>query len=146
MKEKKEVEIDSSWQDTYGDMVTLLLCFFVMMVAGASATLTQQFGWPTWTGAALLAGCACISTIFGLDAVVDVIGKIMGFEQATIDAVIQDFQVRLYAVYKGVQENADQSALVYWESNSGNAVSSSMAISYLSVLGAVPCQATLFSM
>lgn len=36
MKEKKEVQIDSSWQDTYGDMVTLLLCFFVMMVAASS--------------------------------------------------------------------------------------------------------------
>ena len=66
---------------------------------------------------------------------IDVIGKIMGFEQATIDAVIQDFQVRLYAVYKGVQENADQSALVYWESNSGNAVSSSMAITIMDFLG-----------
>lgn len=60
------------------DYFATVLCAmsFVMMVAGASATLTQQFGWPTWTGAALLAGCACISTIFGLDAVVDVIGKI----------------------------------------------------------------------
>ena len=36
MKAKKEVQIDSSWQDTYGDMVTLLLCFFVMMVAASS--------------------------------------------------------------------------------------------------------------
>ncbi len=36
MKEKKEVQIDSSWQDTYGDMVTLLLCFFVMMLAASS--------------------------------------------------------------------------------------------------------------
>ena len=33
MKKKSEDKIDEDWMSTYGDMVTLLLCFFVMMVS-----------------------------------------------------------------------------------------------------------------
>lgn len=35
MKRKPPAAIDEDWMSTYGDMVTLLLCFFVMM-AGVS--------------------------------------------------------------------------------------------------------------
>ena len=31
MKKKEEQRIDEDWMATYGDMVTLLLCFFVMI-------------------------------------------------------------------------------------------------------------------
>ena len=31
MKKKAAEKIDEDWMSTYGDMVTLLLCFFVMM-------------------------------------------------------------------------------------------------------------------
>ena len=33
MKKKPEEKIDEDWMATYGDMVTLLLCFFVMMLS-----------------------------------------------------------------------------------------------------------------
>lgn len=33
MKKKPEEKIDEDWMTTYGDMVTLLLCFFVMMLS-----------------------------------------------------------------------------------------------------------------
>ncbi|MFI3241778.1 MAG: flagellar motor protein MotB [Alphaproteobacteria bacterium] len=33
MKKKEEEQIDESWMATYGDMVTLLMCFFVLMMA-----------------------------------------------------------------------------------------------------------------
>lgn len=33
MKKKPEDKIDEDWMSTYGDMVTLLLCFFVMMLS-----------------------------------------------------------------------------------------------------------------
>lgn len=33
MKKKPEEKIDEDWMSTYGDMVTLLLCFFVMMLS-----------------------------------------------------------------------------------------------------------------
>lgn len=33
MKKKPEDRIDEDWMSTYGDMVTLLLCFFVMMLS-----------------------------------------------------------------------------------------------------------------
>ncbi len=33
MKKKPEEKIDEDWMSTYGDMVTLLLCFFIMMLS-----------------------------------------------------------------------------------------------------------------
>lgn len=33
MKKKPEEKLDEDWMSTYGDMVTLLLCFFVMMMS-----------------------------------------------------------------------------------------------------------------
>lgn len=30
---KKPAEVDSSWMETYGDMVTLLLCFFILLAS-----------------------------------------------------------------------------------------------------------------
>lgn len=33
MKKKPEEKLDEDWMSTYGDMVTLLLCFFVMMLS-----------------------------------------------------------------------------------------------------------------
>lgn len=74
------------------------------------------------------------STFNDVYACIDVIGKIMGFDQSTIDGVIEDFQLRLYAIYKGVQENSTN-ALVYWEGSSGTAVSSSMAVTIMDFLG-----------
>lgn len=41
MKKKKEDIIDESWMNTYGDMVTLLLCFFVMMLAASSVDMAK---------------------------------------------------------------------------------------------------------
>lgn len=35
MKKKPEEKIDEDWMSTYGDMVTLLLCFFVLMLAAS---------------------------------------------------------------------------------------------------------------
>lgn len=31
--DKKPAEVDGSWMETYGDMVTLLLCFFIMLAS-----------------------------------------------------------------------------------------------------------------
>ena len=41
MKKKTENAIDESWMNTYGDMVTLLLCFFVMMLAASSVDMAK---------------------------------------------------------------------------------------------------------
>ena len=35
MKKKESQKPDEDWMSTYGDMVTLLLCFFVMMLAAS---------------------------------------------------------------------------------------------------------------
>jgi len=60
------------------DYFTIAVCYmsFVMMVSGAAATLTQQYGLPSWIGTLLLAGLSCLVVVFGLNALVDVIGKI----------------------------------------------------------------------
>lgn len=44
MKRKPPAAIDEDWMSTYGDMVTLLLCFFVMMagVSKIDAALFEQ--------------------------------------------------------------------------------------------------------
>ena len=44
MKKKPEEKIDEDWMATYGDMVTLLLCFFVMMLSASKpdAALFEQ--------------------------------------------------------------------------------------------------------
>ena len=41
-KEKKEPEKPSTaWQGTYGDMITLMLCFFVMLYNPSEVDVTQ---------------------------------------------------------------------------------------------------------
>lgn len=70
--------------------------------------------------------CSCI----------DAIGKLMGFDDTVINGLIDDFQLRLYTVYKSVEENAEsEKPKVYWESNTGKAVSSSMAKTIMEFLG-----------
>ncbi len=41
MKKKKEERIDEDWMSTYGDMVTLLLCFFVMISSVSKVDLAM---------------------------------------------------------------------------------------------------------
>ncbi|MCI8454014.1 MAG: hypothetical protein HFE84_05300, partial [Lachnospiraceae bacterium] len=41
-KREKKAEGGASWMDTYGDMVTLLLCFFVLLYSISS---TDQVKW-----------------------------------------------------------------------------------------------------
>lgn len=51
------------------------LSYFVM-IAGAGATLEQQFGLPPVVGAAIIAVLACVTVMFGLNKLVDIIGTI----------------------------------------------------------------------
>ena len=46
MKKKPEEKIDEDWMSTYGDMVTLLLCFFVMMLSVSNRTLPNTSRFP----------------------------------------------------------------------------------------------------
>ena len=41
MKKRPEPTIDEDWMSTYGDMVTLLLCFFVMMLSVSSPDVAK---------------------------------------------------------------------------------------------------------
>ena len=55
--------------------LSIYLCFSVML-AGAGATVNQHFALPPATGAVLIGILACITVMFGLGKIVDVIGKI----------------------------------------------------------------------
>ncbi len=59
----------------YFSIVFIYMSFFVM-IAGAGATLNQQYGLSTSFGGIILAVLAVITVVFGLGRIVDVIGKI----------------------------------------------------------------------
>lgn len=49
---------------------------FIVMIAGAGATLNQQYGLPVYVGGIIMAILASGTVVFGLGKIVDVIGKI----------------------------------------------------------------------
>lgn len=63
---------------TVFDYFTVLFCYlsFIVMVSGAASTLNQQYGLPLALGGIILTALACVTVIFGLDSIVDVISKI----------------------------------------------------------------------
>ena len=60
------------------DWFACLFCFmsFVVMIAGAGATLNQQYGIPEIPGAIAIAVLTGITVMFGLNRMLDVIGRI----------------------------------------------------------------------
>ncbi len=60
------------------DIFTVLFCYmsYVVMVSGAASTLEQQYGLPLIIGAVMIAVLAGITVAFGLNSIVDIIGKI----------------------------------------------------------------------
>jgi uncharacterized membrane protein YkvI len=63
---------------TFFDYFSILFIFmsFMVMVAGAGATVNQHYGLPTYVGGITLAVLAAATVFFGLGRLVDVIGKI----------------------------------------------------------------------
>lgn len=60
------------------DLFTVVFCYmsYVVMVSGAASTLMQQYGLPLMAGALLVVVLAGITVAFGLNSIVDIIGKI----------------------------------------------------------------------
>lgn len=60
------------------DYFTVVFCYmsFVVMIAGASSTLHEQFGLPNLAGGIVIAILAAAAVILGLNSLVDVISKI----------------------------------------------------------------------
>lgn len=60
------------------DIFSVFFCYmsYIVMVSGAASTLQQQYGLPLIIGAILIVFLACITVVFGLKSIVDVIGKI----------------------------------------------------------------------
>lgn len=60
------------------DLFTALFCYmsYVVMVSGAASTLQQQYGLPLAIGGALIVVMAGATVLFGLNSIVDIIGKV----------------------------------------------------------------------
>lgn len=60
------------------DIFSVIFCYmsFVVMVAGGAATLEQQYNIPILTGAIIIAVLTALTVAFGLNKIVDIIGKI----------------------------------------------------------------------
>lgn len=60
------------------DIFTVLFCYmsYVVMVGGAAATLQQQYALPLAAGAIIMVILAGSTVMFGLDSIVNIIGKI----------------------------------------------------------------------
>lgn len=60
------------------DWFAVMFCYmlFIVMIAGAGATLNQQYGIPVTPGAFLIAALASMTVVFGLQKMLDVIGII----------------------------------------------------------------------
>jgi hypothetical protein len=48
----------------------------IVMYSGAASALNEQYGAPLWVGAAIIAGICCVTSLFGLKNIVNVISKI----------------------------------------------------------------------
>lgn len=66
------------WAGRVFDIFSVIFCYmsFVVMVAGGAATLEQQYNIPTIVGALAVAVLACVTVAFGLNKIVDIIGKV----------------------------------------------------------------------
>lgn len=78
------------------------------------------------------------TTISDVFSCVEAIGCIMGFDDETIDEVIEDIQLRLYKIYYSVESKTSgttDTTYAYWESGLGSTVKSSMAKVIVQYLG-----------
>lgn len=50
---------------------------YIIMIAGAASTGTQQYGWPGWVGGAIMIALTIGTVLMGLDNFVNIIGSIM---------------------------------------------------------------------
>lgn len=66
------------WAGRVFDIFSVFFCYmsFVVMVAGGAATLEQQYNVPTIAGAILVAALSGVTVAFGLNKIVDIIGKV----------------------------------------------------------------------
>lgn len=60
------------------DYFSIIFIFmsFIVMIAGAGATFQQHFGLPVYIGGVSMAVLACITVLFGLNRIVEIIGNI----------------------------------------------------------------------
>lgn len=63
---------------TIFDYFSVVFCYmsFIVMLGGASATLEQKYGLPLYLGGLILTILATSTVVFGLDALVNILGKV----------------------------------------------------------------------
>lgn len=60
------------------DLFTVLFCYmsYVVMVSGAASTLQQQYDLPLWMGGIIIVVLAALTVAYGLNNIVNIIGKV----------------------------------------------------------------------
>jgi hypothetical protein len=63
---------------TFYDYFSAFFCYmcFIVMCGGANSTATQQWGLPNGVGAVILTVCVIATALFGLDGILNALGKI----------------------------------------------------------------------
>lgn len=89
----------------YFSILFIYMSFFVM-VAGAGATVKQQYGIPNVYGAIFIAVAACVTVSFGLNNIVKILGK-MG-----VVIVIVSIGLGLWAVINNFKELSHANQIV----------------------------------
>ena len=56
--------------------IVFIYMSYIVMISGAGATINQQYGLPVYIGGIIMAVLSCMTVVFGLGKIVDVIGKI----------------------------------------------------------------------
>lgn len=66
------------WIGRFFDYFSILFIYmsFVVMMGGTGATIEQQYGIDPLLGTLLMGGAAAVTVIFGLDRLVDILGKV----------------------------------------------------------------------
>ena len=90
------------------DYFTIAFVFmsYVVMVAGAGATLNQHYALPVWVGGVLMMVLACGTVLMGLGKIVDIIGMIGPV------IVIISIGLGLFAIISNFSEISDNAAII----------------------------------
>lgn len=115
MKKKKGGGGGANWMDTYGDMVTLLLCFFVLLY---SMSTIDEAKWKaivqSFNPSAVFSDDANIQTGYEgpfADPELDQFGSAIDIEKAALEAEIEAIAQALQELYESLRDFVEEQGL-----------------------------------
>lgn len=114
-KEEPEEESGYSWMDTYGDMVTLLLCFFVLLYSFSSVDASKwQELVSAFTGSAGNASMSSINEVSAREGAISKIDNMIDLQSRdnsssdSLNAEQQQINTVFDELYKNIRSYIDQ--------------------------------------